>query len=150
MLIPYAYRTSRCSGGPASRRHHRHSRSANGTPSSVVIVGAEPTNAPGSLLLGLRLGGSPRQLVSSLQRTGSSNTASAGVTPERGDKNQILRHYDEVDHDDVTSSVCSVDAGPMAAMAAASSCSCRRSRRLWSEAVRSPLHPLHRRAPSRI
>ncbi|KAF2933690.1 hypothetical protein DAI22_04g104900 [Oryza sativa Japonica Group] len=112
-----AYKTSRCSGA-SRRRHHRRSRSGSGTgtPSSAVIVAAEPADAPGShLLLGVRLGGSPRRLVSSLQRDGSSSsTASAGVTPERG-------RYDGDDHHDAASSVSSVDAGAMAAMAAAAS-----------------------------
>uniref|UniRef100_A0A0E0GZV6 Uncharacterized protein n=1 Tax=Oryza nivara TaxID=4536 RepID=A0A0E0GZV6_ORYNI len=115
-----AYKTSRCSGA-SRRRHHRRSRSGSGTgtPSSAVIVAAEPADAPGShLLLGVRLGGSPRRLVSSLQRDGSSSsTASAGVTPERG-------RYDGDDHHDAASSVSSVDAGAMAAAASSnSSCS---------------------------
>uniref|UniRef100_J3LX87 Uncharacterized protein n=1 Tax=Oryza brachyantha TaxID=4533 RepID=J3LX87_ORYBR len=107
-----AYKTS---------RRHRRSRSASATvtPSSAVVT-AEHLDAPGGLL-GLRLlPGSPKHLVSSLQRTSSSGsrTASAGATVEQV-KNQTCR-YDDVD---AASIVSSVEAGPKAA-AASCSCSC--------------------------
>ncbi|KAF0924990.1 hypothetical protein E2562_015053 [Oryza meyeriana var. granulata] len=124
-----AYKTSRSctTGGPPPSRRHRRSRSATGTPSSAVVT-AEPAAAAG--LVGLWRRGSPRQLVSSLQRTGSSSgscgTANAGgVTAEHGGKNQISC-YDK-DDPDAASSVCSADASTMAAMAMATSsysCSC--------------------------
>uniref|UniRef100_A0A0E0QZC5 Uncharacterized protein n=1 Tax=Oryza rufipogon TaxID=4529 RepID=A0A0E0QZC5_ORYRU len=90
--------------------NHRRSCLSNDMPSSAVIIAAKPANTLGSLLLGLCLGRLPRQLVSLLQQTGSSSTAIAGVTPECGARNQILRHYNRVDHDDTASRVCSMDA----------------------------------------
>ncbi|KAG8064331.1 hypothetical protein GUJ93_ZPchr0004g38636 [Zizania palustris] len=116
-----AYKTGRTSGGRCPTSNRRRSRSATGTPSSAVVT-AGSVDASADLLLGLRLRGSPRQLVSSLQRTVSSgSTGSAGVTARlpRHSKNQIGR-YD----DSSSSGVCSVDAAPMAAVAMSTSCSC--------------------------
>ncbi|CAM0904908.1 unnamed protein product [Alopecurus aequalis] len=112
------YKTSR------SALRHRRSRSDSticATPSSDVVTGSGPGTP--DLLFPILLGCSPttpRKLLSSLQQTGSSGASASdtGFTVDRGGKIRARRYEEDA------SSVCSVDAAPVAAVASLCSCSC--------------------------
>jgi hypothetical protein len=96
---------ARRSGAP----HHRRSRSATGTPSSVVTAAGADADLQGSLRC------SPRRLVDSLQH--QDGGGGGAVSVKRGN---ISGHH--LHEEDDLSSVCSVQVEQ--SMAPASSCSC--------------------------
>jgi hypothetical protein len=109
-----------------SRPSPRHCRSRSDsticvTPSSAVVSGAGPGTR--DLIFSIFLEGSPttpRKLLSSLQQAGSSGASAsdAGVTIDGVDKIRARRYEEDA------SSVCSVDAAAVTAVASSWSCSC--------------------------